>query len=63
MRRQGDRRQCHLPWLYRNQHGQGRSKEALKISVLPLIPVGQLREPEEIARCTLIRDARGVLYV
>ena len=38
-------------------------KEVLKISVLPLIPVGQLREPEEIARCTLIGDARGVLYV
>jgi NAD(P)-dependent dehydrogenase (short-subunit alcohol dehydrogenase family) len=38
-------------------------KEVLKISVLPLIPVGQLGEPEEIARCTLIRDARGVLYV
>ena len=38
-------------------------KEVLKISVLPLIPVGRLGEPEEIARCTLIRDARGVLYV
>ena len=38
-------------------------KEVLKISVLPLITVGRLREPEEIARCTLIGDARGVLYV
>jgi acetoacetyl-CoA reductase len=37
--------------------------EVLKISDLPPIPMGQLREPEEIARCTLIRDARGVLYV
>ena len=62
-RRQGDHRQRRLPWLYRNQQGQGVPKEVLKISVLPLIPVGQLREPEEIARCALIRDARGVLYV
>jgi hypothetical protein len=38
-------------------------KEVLKISVLPLIPVGQLGEPEEIARCTLIRDARGVFFM
>ncbi len=38
-------------------------KEVLKISVQPLILVGRLREPEGIARCTLIRDARGVLYV
>jgi NAD(P)-dependent dehydrogenase (short-subunit alcohol dehydrogenase family) len=38
-------------------------KEVPKNSALPPIPMGQLREPEEIARCTLIRDARGVLYV
>ena len=38
-------------------------KEVLKKLALPPIPMGQLREPEEIARCTLIKDARGVLYV
>ena len=38
-------------------------KEVLEnIGPAPL-PVGRLGEPEEIARCTLIRDARGVLYV
>jgi len=62
-RQQGDHRQCRLPWLYRNQQGQGVPKEVPKNSTLPPIPMGQLREPEEIARCTLIRDARGVLYV
>jgi len=56
-------RQRRLLWLYRNQQGQGCSKEVLKKSALPPIPMGQLREPEEIARCTLIKDARGVLYV
>jgi hypothetical protein len=62
-RRQGDHRQRRLPWLYRNRYGQGSSEGgAGKIGPAPL-PVGRLGEPEEIARCTLIRDARGVLYV
>jgi hypothetical protein len=62
-RRQGDHRQRRLLWLYRNQQGQGSFEGgAGKIGAAPL-PVGRLGEPEEIARCTLIKDARGVLYV